>query len=265
MELREEGAIIDPRPMLGAFAGDLSFPVYRVAARGAWSLRVIQMVAARGYWGEVFPIGGTVLLAGPSDEGSQSWMSLLPSEIESQAIGLQAARGYTVVLGLGMGWLAANVALRPEVSRLTVVERDADVIALIDATELLHHLPAEAREKIEIVHADARDWRPDQPVDTLQADIWRKFVEDGKLDDVRHIQDNIGAAALYFWGQEMEIWRLACRRNGGTPKLDWPMLREIVAEDIRLPLIVPDWPDYPQKIAAGAPWWTPKDDPGWWR
>jgi hypothetical protein len=43
------------------------------------------------------------------------------------------------------------------------------------------------------------------------------------------------------------------------------MLREIVAEDIRLPLILPDWPDYPQKIAAGAPWWTPKDDPGWWR
>lgn len=264
MEFLEEGTIVDPRPLLGAFAGGLHFPAYRVAARGAWSLRVIRMAAARGYWGETYPIGGTVLLAGPSEAGTQSWMSLLPSEVESQVIGLQAARGYTVVMGLGMGWLAANVALRPEVSRLTVVERDADVIALIDATELLQHLPAEAREKIEIVQADARDWRPDQPVDTLQADIWRKFIEDGKLSEVRHIQDNVGAAAVYFWGQEMEIWRMACRRTGGAPHLDWPMLREIVSKDIGLPLILPDWPDYPEKIAAGAPWWTPKE-PGWWR
>jgi hypothetical protein len=259
-----EGTVVDPRPLLGAFACGLHFPAYRVAARGPWSLRVIRMAAARGYWGETYPVNGTVLLAGPSEAGTQSWMSLLPSEVESQTIGLEAAHGHTVVMGLGMGWLAANVALRPEVTRLTVVERDPDVIALIDAACVLRDLPAEVREKIEIVEADARAWRPTEPVDTLQADIWRKFIEDGKLEDVRRIQDNVRAAGLYFWGQEMEIWRMACRRTGGEPHLDWPLVRAIVAEDIRLPLILPDWPDYPHKIAAGAPWWTPKEE-GWWQ
>ena len=37
---------------------------------------------------------------------------------------LSARQGHVVVMGLGMGWAAANAALHPAVSQVTVVEFD---------------------------------------------------------------------------------------------------------------------------------------------
>lgn len=194
-----------------------------------------------------------------------SWMSLLPSEIESQVIGLDAAYGHTVVFGLGMGWLAANAALRPAVERVTVVERDADVIGLVEDTGVFAQLPAAARDKLVIVHEDALQWRPTSAVDTLQADIWLHVTEDGKVDEVRRMHANVAPTWIYFWGQEMEIWRCACQRAGGIPdSLEWATVRAIVAEDLALPLVLPEWPEYPRRIAAAAPWWTPRAGT-WWQ
>lgn len=250
--------------MAALFERALFFPHFYPALRGAWTIRTISMAASRGYWGDVYHVPSATILIGPSDEGTQSWMSMLPSEIESQEIGLAAAYGHTVVCGLGLGWLPANVALKPEVERVTVLERDLDVIALVESAGVFDQLPADARRKVTVVNADGLTWRPDSPVDTLQADIWRKYIEDRKLADVRTMQSNIRATRLYFWGQEMEIWRYACRRAGMVPAmLDWPMTRHIVDKDIQLPLVLPDWPDFPQKIVSGAPWWTPRED-GWW-
>jgi len=181
-------------------------------------VRIIAMPSARGYWGATYRMDGTVILTGSVKTGAASWMSIVPMEVESQEIGIAAARGHTVVLGLGMGWCAANVALNPAVDRVTVVERDPEVIALIDALGVVDQLPRDIATKIRIVQGDALEWRPDSPVDSVQADIWAKFVEPQKWDDVRRMQDNIGAASLYFWGQEMELWRLACRDLGGVPK-----------------------------------------------
>jgi hypothetical protein len=258
------GTSIDPRVLLGEFHTDLWLPTYPPIVRGPWAIRTILMAASRGYWGEAYRIAGAAILSGPGVAGRASWMSMTPSEIQSQEIGLGAARGHTVVVGLGMGWLAANVALRPEVEHVTVVERDPDVRALIEAAGVFAQLPAAAREKLEVVAADALSWRPSSPVDTLQADIWERFVEPGKLTGIRRMQDNIGAAEVYYWGQEMEIWRCACARAGTqAPPLDWPLIRAIVADDIALPLILPDWPDLPAKIAAAAQWWAPSE-PDWW-
>jgi hypothetical protein len=258
-------AFVDPQPLLGDFRSDLYFPHYRAVTSGPWRIRIVAMAAARGYWGDVYRLNGAVIMVRDNGAAAESWMSMLPSEIESQEIGLRAAHGHTVILGLGMGWLTANVALQPQVERVTVVERDADIIALVAANKVFERLPEAARRKITVVQADALDWHPDRPVDSLQADIWLKTLEDGKLADIRRMQANIAARSLYFWGQEMEIWRHACRRlDALATALDWPVLRSVVTEEIGLPLVLPDWADYPQKIVAGAPWCTPKND-GWWR
>ena len=256
-------SLIDPRPLLGDFAEDLYYPRYRPIASGPWKLHIIQMAASRGYWGNVHPHDGSIILTGPGQRGTEAWMSLTPSEMQSQEIGLRAAHGHTVVFGLGMGWLATNLALRDRVERVTVVERDTDILSIMADTGIFEQLPAAARRKVTIVNADALEWRPDCPVDTLQADIWLRYVEPQKLDDVRRMQDNVQAKQVYFWGQEMEIWRFACRRTNGAPHLDWPLLHRIVEQDLRLPLILPPWPDYPEKITAAAQWWAPKGD--WWR
>lgn len=255
---------VDPRDLLGGFLEDLHFPRYRPGSRGAWTVKTLPMAAGRGYWGETYPLAGIVLMEGPCRGERQSWMSTMPVELQSQEIGLRAAHGHTVVLGLGMGWLAANVAMHPDVDRLTVVERDPDVIGLIEDQGVFTQLPETARRKVTVVEADALDWAPDAPVDSLQADIWSQLLEDGKLGEVRRMQANIRAGQLYFWGQEMEIWRHACRRAEGMPELDWSTVRAVVEEDLRLPLVLPDWADYPERIAAAAPFWTPPDE-GWWR
>lgn len=257
---------LDPRPLLDEFTSDLFFPRYRPATSGGWSIRGLAMAGNRGYWGDIYRMQGTILMVGPDGEdGEAAWMSMTPAELESQEIGIRAARGHTVVCGLGMGWLAANVAVRPEVERVTVIEREPDVVALIEEAGVFDELPDDARRKLSIVQDDALSWRPDGPVDSLQADIWTRLLEDGKLADVRRMQDNIAAGSIYFWGQEMEIWRHACRRADGlAATLDWPTIRTVVEEDLRLPLALPEWVDYPDRIVAGAPWRTPEQD-GWWR
>jgi len=256
---------IEPRELLGSFQRPLFFPRFRAGEAGAWTLHVVPMLAARGYWGQVYPLHGAVILKGPSARGAEAWMAMLPSEIESQEVGLSGASGHTLVFGLGMGWLAANAALLPEVERVSVVERDPDIIALAHSSGVFEQLPEAARRKLDIIQADAFDWVPSAPVDNMQADIWLTLAEDGKLAAVRRMQRNVGARRLYFWGQELEIWRHACRRARGIPAtLDWETLRDIIHTDLQLPLIVPDWPDYPQRIVSAARWWTPARD-GWWR
>jgi hypothetical protein len=162
-----------------------------------------------------------------------------------------------------MGWCAANVALNPAVEHVTVVERDPDVIALIEALGIFDQLPPAARAKIALVRGDALTWRPGERVDSLQAEIWARFVEPGKWSDVLRMQDNIGAASLYFWGQEMELWRLACRTRGAVPEIfDAEELAARVA-GTGLPLILDDGAEYPRHIREAARWWTPFEN-GWW-
>jgi hypothetical protein len=261
--MKRPSAGVDPRGLLGDFETDLWLPRLETGRCGRWSLEIMPAHAARGYWGRLYAITGAATLTGPFEEIGAAWMSLVPMEIESQEIGIRSAFGHTVVLGLGMGWCAANVALRRAVERVTVVERDAETAALVETLGVFAQLPEAARAKIEIVEADALQWRPDGAVDSVQADIWAKFLEPQKWDDVRRMQDNIGARSLYFWGQEMELWRLACRAQGRVPEtLDEEELAELV-RGTGLPLVTDQRPGYAARIAEASRWWTPADD-GWW-
>jgi predicted membrane-bound spermidine synthase len=60
-------------------------------------------------------------------------MSLSPVEVESLAPHVPHMRGHVVIAGLGMGLALYNALRRPAVWRVTVVERDPEVIALFDA------------------------------------------------------------------------------------------------------------------------------------
>lgn len=237
------------------FSTDLFEPTYPVGGFGDWEFTNILTGGDRGYWGDQYGMRSLAMLSGPGGQGRTTWMSMAAVELQSQEIGIRAAYGNVVVLGLGMGWAAANMALRDEVSQVTVVDVSTDVINLLQQAGIFDQLPAHARGKLNIVQGDALTWRPDHAVDTLLADIWLKLVEPGKFDQARQMQENIQAKQVYVWGQELEIWRLCKERLGLNQVPEPPLIHSVIDTDIRLPLILPDWPDFGARLVEVARWW----------
>ena len=237
--------------ILPSFEHDLFRPVFRPFKGERWEMRIADMVLCPGYWSPPRLVHGMAALMRLEEDGAQTWMSMTPMEIESQELGCRFAAGDTVVLGMGMGWAAANAALRSEVSRVTVVERDSEVIAMIASLDVFGQLPEEARAKITVIEGDACLYRPDHPADTLLADIWRPVFSADRDAEVRRMHANIGGSRVYFWGQEMVI---AHRLRKAGRQIDTRSVEEAVG-DMALPLIGPSLPDYPVLIAQAAARW----------
>ena len=225
--------------MLGVpvFESPWHMPLYPEGAVGPW--RIVRGAAGldRGYYsGACVTTGNTVLLRANDAGGWDTWMSLSPYEIESQELACRHAVGHTVVMGLGMGWVAANVALNPAVSKVTVVERDADVLDLFGRSKVLDGLPAQVAAKIGLVQADALEWTPtDAAVDFLYADIWLGLAEARALADVQRMQANVQASSVYFWGQELVLARLAQQQSRGDE--NWADALDQVVLQAQLPLL----------------------------
>lgn len=122
----------DPDQMAAAlglplFTTDLHMPSYTAGTVGRWRLNRSGFLIDCGYYSGRWAVSGMpVLLRDTNGDGRSwdTWMSLSPHEIESQELGCRYAHGHTVVMGLGMGWVAVNMVLNPQVDRVTIVERD---------------------------------------------------------------------------------------------------------------------------------------------
>jgi hypothetical protein len=229
------------------FEGPLFMPAYRPAKFGRWEVVIGGVGFAPGYWSGPSLVSGMAVLL----RDGETWMSISPLEIESEEIGIRAARGHVAILGLGLGWAAAATACLPAVTRVTVVERDPEVISLHEALDIFSQLPPEARAKVEILEGDAFDYRPAQPVELMIPDIWQPLVGGDRVAEVRRMQANVGARAVYFWGQELEIARHAAA--AGTLCDDEGVAATAAA--FGLPLVGPGTPGYAAKVAAVADRW----------
>lgn len=222
--------------------------LYRPQRSGAWELTLTPLVMCPSYWGPARMVENMAALRRMDDV----WMSLSPMEMESQAIGVAAAHGHVVIMGLGMGWAAAECALDPDVTQVTVIERDPAVIAMHRELALFDRLSGGCGAKVRIVAGDALVWRPDAPVDLLMPDIWLPLVSaNDRAAEVAQMQANVGAAAIYFWGQEMEIARQAAARG---LQIDDEGIAAIIAT-WGLPLVGPATPDYAARTRAAAKAW----------
>jgi hypothetical protein len=223
--------------------------LYRPMEQGGWTVRRWgKDIPLRGYWSPSRLASGVISL----DRGSDTWMSLMPVEVESQQIGVDCAAGHVAVLGLGLGWATSLCALKAEVEAVTVVERDAGLIALHHELGLFDRLPGGAGAKVEIVKGDAFTWRPDREVDLLTADIWLPIVGGDRVAEMRRMQANVGAARVYFWGQELEIARHAAA--AGRRRLDDGEIAD-TARDLGLPLAGLDSPGHAARLRSAADQW----------
>ena len=122
--------------MLGKqiWQSDLFMPQYKTGEIGPWKmLPGGQLIHDWGYYS-----GYQLVLMAPSlarrpkeadahEDAWEVWMSLTAHEIESQELGCRFAYGHTVIMGLGMGWIAANTALNPNVQKVTIVELESQL------------------------------------------------------------------------------------------------------------------------------------------
>ena len=117
---------------------------------------------------------------------------------------LHKATGRVLIHGLGLGMFLGAVLRKPEVTHVTVVEVDADVIALVGA-----HYEAMAKVEgkgLEIVHADALTWKPPKGArwDAAWHDIWDYICADN-LPQIHTLHRRFGRRVGWqgSWAREL--------------------------------------------------------------
>lgn len=93
------------------------------------------------------------------------WMTDAEFESASYYHTLRDAKGDILVGGLGIGFMLPYLLSRPWITSVTVLEREADVIALVG--------PKFQDPKLKIIHADVYEWIPPRKAyDLIFMDIW---------------------------------------------------------------------------------------------
>lgn len=112
------------------------------------------------------------------------------------------AKGHILINGLGIGMCLAAALKNPEVTGATVVEVDADVIALVG--------PNYTDPRVNIVHASAFDYEPPKGVryGAVWHDIWDDICSDN-LPEMHRLHRKYGRRA--DWQGSWCRWR--CERG----------------------------------------------------
>jgi hypothetical protein len=214
----------------------LRVPIYRPATLGYWSLKKVKQVAQFGYFQDWQGQGDIDALY----YAEQTWMSNARDEVDSQTPHVAAAFGHTVLMGAGMGIALFNLLSKPDVTRVTLIERDPLVIELLRQSTDFETWPGIG--KLHIEFTDALAYPPNLPVDHLYADIWATPGEPQSIPDMQRIQANVRARQVGWWGQELLFLDWLA---GETPTVenysDW-------ADELGLPLIEQDNPAYPVAV-----------------
>lgn len=97
-------------------------------------------------------------------------MSDTPAEIGDHIYFIGRATGRVLLNGLGIGMCLQALLRKPEVEHVTVVELEADVLALVAG----HYLALFGGARLTFVHADAFAWQPPKGLvyDAVFHDIW---------------------------------------------------------------------------------------------
>jgi hypothetical protein len=105
---------------------------------------------------------------------SDTWM-----EQRSNMEFCNQAKGDVLVAGLGIGMVLLAVQANPEVDRIVVVEKEQEVIDLVEP-----QLPL--NKKVIIVNDDIFEYHPQHKFDTIYFDIWDGISADN-LPDMRRL------------------------------------------------------------------------------
>ena len=126
---------------------------------------------------------------GPAEEGKVAILRIggrtMMSDTRHEKITnygvVRQARGNVLIAGLGIGMILHPILKKPEVSHITVLEKEQDVIDIVQ--------PSLQSPKLTIVCADAFTWKPIAKFDCIYFDIWA----DGSSDLAKIERKRLGA------------------------------------------------------------------------
>lgn len=219
-------------------------PPYQAASFGRWRLRQLPDTYIAGYFSTLSFSARNFSLEQRHvslKNKWKTWMSITPMELESHIIPCDAATGYTVIAGLGMGLALYNICRKPEVIKVTVLEKDPQVIELFQ--RFAHSETWEGIEKVEILNVDALNWQPSSPVQFLYADIWEHVGSRFALPFTKRMCHLIQPKKVAYWTQEFDFIEYCQTRY---PKDNWsPQMFPGFLDTIQIPLVATEYRDYP--------------------
>jgi hypothetical protein len=134
--------------------------------------------------------------------GHSTIMSDTPAEMRDHYEFVKYARGHCIINGLGIGMCLGAALKKPEVTRVTVVEKSEDVIRLV--------APSYEDERVEIVHADAFEYKPPKGIryGAVWHDIWDNICADN-LPEMHRLHRKYGR--ISDWQGSWARWQ--CERG----------------------------------------------------
>lgn len=232
---------------ISLYRPEIFIPKYKIIEKENWKISYMETGFDYGYYSDNWIVNNVPILL-KYDKTKlvwETWMSIVPHEIESQELCFKYAYGCVVIMGLGLGWIAINTAMKKEVSKVYVIEIDKNVIDIFYESGALDDLPGEIREKIEIIHSDALKWKKnEEKINFLYADIWKNLLEEQTIDELKIMNQNLSPEVIYFWGQELFVHKAIKNLGIDENKIDTELMLYCIKNQIELPLLVPEDIDY---------------------
>ncbi len=124
-----------------------------------------------------------------------TWMSLTPNEMWTQRSGVMAATGRVILGGLGMGWLLRQIAKKPTVKEIIVVEKDPDILDWFG-----RQVCKETPKVSKVICGDYWEHahRMDLKKDRFIADIWPEMGSAGFDRNLARLRAT--GAKVWAWG-----------------------------------------------------------------
>ena len=142
-------------------------------------------------------------------------MSDTPAEISDHLSFIYRAKGRVLINGLGLGMCAQAALRKPEVQRVTVIEKSADVIALVAP-----HYRERFDDRFTVIEADALTWTPPKGAryDVVWNDIWANQSSDN-LPDMHRLHRRYGRRA--GWVGSWCRWMCEDQRKREAQQFPW--------------------------------------------
>jgi hypothetical protein len=128
--------------------------------------------------------------------GSDPWMSYTPMEFFTGRGAIRAARGHTIVAGLGMGYYLEEICKKRTVEKVTLIEISQDIVDFIMPRLDLNGV------EVEVVIGDANELLFNREADVAVVDIYPRYGNNGHMlqhyAKKRRKEWKIGK--LWIWG-----------------------------------------------------------------